>query len=284
MMKIGNYTIDLVDTGSFGLDGGAMFGVVPKALWTRAYTDPDDRNRIPMVSRCLLLRSDERTILVDTGNSPQTPAKQQDIYGMEFTTASLERSLEALGVGVGDVTDVILTHLHFDHAGGAVTQGEHGALAPRFPNAWYHVQREQWEWALAPSEKDRASFVADQFVPLQEHGRLTLLEGPGELFPMIHVDPLFGHTFGMQSVRISDGTTTLFYPADLMPTGAHAPVPYVMAYDCQPLVSIAEKKRILPQIIDEEWIVVFEHDALRSAARIVMGNKGPELRDAFPMA
>jgi len=275
-LQIGPYRIDVVETGSFGLDGGAMFGVVPKTLWERAYTPADERNRIPMVARCLLLRSDERTILVDTGNSPATPPKQQEIYNMEFGSSDLERSLHALGVHPDDVTDVVLTHLHFDHVGGAVKQ-DGSDLVPRFSKAWYHVQREHYQWALQPTDKDRASFVEDQFAPLMHAGRLELLDGPGEVLPMVHVDLLFGHTTALQSVRVTDGTDTVFFPADLMPTGAHVPFPYVMGYDNFPLTSMDEKKRILPIAAEEQWTIVFEHDALRQAGRIVFSEKGPRL-------
>lgn len=275
-LQIGPYRIDVVETGSFGLDGGAMFGVVPKMLWERAYAPADERNRIPMVARCLLLRSDERTILVDTGNSPATPLKQQEIYKMEFGTSNLERSLDALGVRPDDVTDVVLTHLHFDHVGGAVV-ADGNELVPRFSNAWYHVQREHYQWALQPTDKDRASFVEDQYAPLMQAGRLALLDGPGEVLPMVHVDLLYGHTTALQSVRVSDGTDTVFFPADLMPTGAHVPFPYVMGYDNFPLTSMDEKKRILPIAAEEQWTIVFEHDALRQAGRIEFGEKGPRL-------
>jgi glyoxylase-like metal-dependent hydrolase (beta-lactamase superfamily II) len=275
-LKIGPYQIDVVETGQFGLDGGAMFGVVPKPLWERAYAPADARNRIPMVARCLLVRSENRTILVDTGNSPSTPQKQQEIYAMDFASTDLERSLATLGVQPADVTDVILTHLHFDHVGGAVrTDGND--LVPRFPNAWHYVQKEHYQWALQPTDKDRASFIEDQFVPLMQAGRLELLDGPGEVMPHIHVDLLYGHTSALQSVRITDGTDTVFFPADLMPTGAHVPFPYVMGYDNFPLTSMDEKKRILPIAAEEQWTIVFEHDALRQAGRIVFGDKGPRL-------
>lgn len=274
MITIGPYRIDVLETGSFGLDGGAMFGVVPKPLWERAYSSPDERNRIPMVARCLLLRSDDRTILVDTGNSRTLPTKHQEIYDVNFSHHDLDRSLAVHGVAREDVTDVILTHLHFDHVGGAVIH-DGRELVPAFKNAWYYVQREHWDWALAPTDKDRASFIPDQFLPLMQHGRLELLDGPGELFPMISLDCSFGHTAALQTVRISDGSNTAFYPADLIPTGAHVPYPFVMGYDNEPLRSMQEKQRVLPVAADESWTIIFEHDALRQAATIVFGDKGP---------
>jgi glyoxylase-like metal-dependent hydrolase (beta-lactamase superfamily II) len=280
MMKIGPYSVQLLETCRFGLDGGAMFGVVPKTLWQRSYAPGDERNRIPMAAKALLLRSAERTILVDTGNSPMMPAKLLDIYGISYEQYSLEASLEIAGVRPAEVTDVVLTHLHFDHAGGAVAPDG----GPRFTNATYYVQREQFDWAQAPSEKDRASFMPEHYQPLVDAGVLELLDGSGEVLPGIHVDPLFGHTAAMQSVRVTDGSSTLFYPADLMPTSAHVPVPYVMGYDNHPLTTIAEKKRLLPQIIDEGWIVVFEHDAFRDAATIVAGERGPVLGTEYTLS
>ena len=277
MIRIGPYTIDVLETGRFALDGGAMFGVVPKPLWERAYTQPDARNRIPMAAKALLLRSESQTIVVDTGNSPFMHSKLLDIYGVDFGTYNIEQSLNKLGVRVEDVTDVILTHLHFDHAGGAVTQNAAGESVPRFPNAWYHVQKEHFDWATEPTEKDRASFFPEMYLPLIEHGRLQFLDGPGEIFPMVHLDLTFGHTSALQTVRISDGSQTVYYPADLMPTGAHIGIVYGMGYDNFPLTTMAEKKHVLPMIIDEQWIVVFEHDALRQAAGIIMGEKGPTL-------
>mgnify|MGYP000001376562 CR=1 FL=1 len=277
MMHIGPYTIDVIETGRFALDGGAMFGVVPKPLWERAYTQADTRNRIPMAAKALLLRSESHTILVDTGNSPFMHSKLLDIYGIDFATYHIEQSLSRLGVRAEDVTDVILTHLHFDHAGGAVTRNAEGESVPRFPNAWYHVQKEHFDWAGAPTEKDRASFMPEMYLPLVDHGRLQLLDGPGEIFPMIHVELAFGHTTALQTVRVSDGTSTVFYPADLIPTGAHIGIAYGMGYDNFPLTTMAEKKVLVPVIIDEQWTVVFEHDALRQAAGIVMGDRGPML-------
>lgn len=255
-----------------------MFGVVPKTLWERAYAPADAVNRIPMMARCLLLRSDERTILVDTGNSTLMADKLQQIYAMDFSRVSLRASLAQAGVLPEEITDVVLTHLHFDHTGGSVQRVD-GELIPAFTNARYYVQREHWDWACAPTEKDRASFITDYFMPLHDHGRLEFLDGPGEVLPNMHVELHYGHTCAMQSVRVTDGSTTILFPADLMPTGGHCAVPYVMGYDNFPLTSIDEKKIMLPRIIDEEWIVVFEHDALRQAGRIAMGPKGPVLSE-----
>lgn len=270
-LTVGPYSLSLLETCRFALDGGAMFGVVPRTLWQKAYAMPDDRNRIPMAAKVLLLRSLDRTILVDTGNCPWMSEKLRDIYDIRFEDHSLESSLAKHGVTAADVTDVVLTHLHFDHAGGAVL--ENGD--PRFPNARYYVQQQQLDWARKPTEKDRASFMAEMFEPLVSAGRVDTLDGNGQVLPGIYVEPVFGHTQAMQTVRISDGHTTVLFPADLMPTSAHITVPYGMAYDNFPLTTIEEKRSILARIMEEQWIVIFEHDALRDAATLTMGPKGP---------
>ncbi|MEY3385995.1 MAG: hypothetical protein RIR53_806 [Bacteroidota bacterium] len=269
-LQIGSYTVSLAETCRFGLDGGAMFGVVPKSLWERAYAQADARNRIPMAAKILILLSEDRTIIVDTGNCPWMSPKLKEIYDIRFDEYSIEQSLSHHGVAPTDVTDVILTHLHFDHVGGAVLEDG----SPRFANATYHVQKRQLDWARKATEKDRASFMSEMFEPLVGSGAMNIIDGDGELLPGIHVECVHGHTQAMQTVRVTDGAETLFFPADLMPTSAHISVPYGMAYDNFPLTTIEEKKRLLPRMIDEKWIVVFEHDALRDAARIGTGERG----------
>lgn len=269
MITIGNYSISILETGRFALDGGAMFGVVPKPLWERAYTHADERNRIPMAAKVLLIQGNGRTIIVDTGNSTEMSEKDLDIYGVNFEHSNLTNSLIAAGISTSQVTDVFLTHLHFDHVGGAVV-----ANKPRFENATYWLQEDQWNWADIATEKDRASFMPHMYKPLAEQGVLKLLKGAMEVFEGIHVQPLYGHTIGMQSIRITDGTTSLLYCADLMPTSAHIGIPYIMGYDIQPLETLKEKKALMPTIVEEQWIVVFEHDALRTASTIGVNTKG----------
>ncbi len=269
------YTATLVETCRFGLDGGAMFGVVPKTLWERAYAPADARNRIPMAARALLLRSDEFTILVDTGNSPFMPEKLLDIYGIDFSQYSLEASLAALNVAPEHVTHVILTHLHFDHVGGAVIRSTE--WQPRFPNARYFVQKKHLDWARNPSVKDKASFEPTMFEPLAINGYLELTDGNGEVLPGISVRTLHGHTPYMQAVVAETLQGTIFYPADLFPTSAHVPPAYGMAYDNEPLRTIAEKQMLYDEIIGSNWTVVFEHDAFCPAARIEQGQKSPRV-------
>jgi len=277
MMNTGNLTINLIDTGDFALDGGAMFGVVPKNLWSKAYHAPDEQNRIPMKACALLVRGSfhgkERVILIDTGNGNKFPEKLAAIYKIDHSRTSLERSLAAHSVAPADVTDVILTHLHFDHAGGA-TSLVGGKIVPKFPNAKYYVQKDHLAWAQSPADKDRASFMKDDFEPLRAEGLLELVDGDGELFEGITLVQAHGHTSALQTIKIQRGEQKIFYPADLIPTTAHVPVPYVMAYDNHPLQTIEEKKRVLPELSEDGWIVVFQHDGFVNAAMIDRTDKG----------
>lgn len=271
-MKIGSYTIYPLETGSFALDGGAMFGVVPKTLWERAIP-PDEKNRIPMAARALLLMGEHKVIVIDVGNGSKFNEKLTSIYKIDNSRHSLIGSLQARGISPDQVTDVILTHLHFDHAGGS-TFKENGTVKPTFPNARYHVQREHWEAANNPTERDRASFFADDFVPLQEHGQLLFTEGEGEILPGISCRLCNGHTPALQAPLISDGSTTMLYCADLMPTIAHVQLPWIMAYDLRPLVTLEEKRRILNEAVDNGWRLFFEHDAEIESCTLQRTEKG----------
>lgn len=272
-MKLGKYTVRLLDAGRFGLDGGAMFGVVPKPLWSRAYHPGDEVNRIPMATRLLLIEWDDRRLLVDTGNGTKLTPKLQEIYALDTTYPPLTGLLAEAGVSTGTITDVVLTHLHFDHAGGATTLEGSTAL-PTFPNARYYVQADQLAWARNPTEKDRASFMPENYEPLVEAGSLDLVEGSVYLTSELSLHPLFGHTQAMQVLLLQTDDGTLFYPADLLPTHAHIPIPYVMGYDNYPLTTIAEKKKWLERAAREEWIVIFEHDAFVAAGTIAHTEKG----------
>jgi glyoxylase-like metal-dependent hydrolase (beta-lactamase superfamily II) len=271
-MRIGPYTLHPLETGRFALDGGAMFGVVPRPLWEKAAA-PDGRNRIDMAARALLLQGEGRTILVDTGNGAKWNAKLADIYRVDNAEFDIVRSLRPLGLTPDDITDVLLTHLHFDHAGGATARVD-GELRPMFPRALYYVQREQWEAAQKPTERDRASFFPEDFLPLQERGVLRFTEGEGTIFPGIELAVFHGHTAALQCPVIRDGTTTLLYCADLIPMTPHVALPWIMGYDLRPLVTLEEKRRMLARAVEEHWILFFEHDPRTAAATITMGEKG----------
>ncbi|MCL5268135.1 MAG: MBL fold metallo-hydrolase [Bacteroidetes bacterium] len=272
-MLIGKYTLFALETGRFYLDGGAMFGVIPKALWNR--TNPaDDRNRIELALRTLLIRNDKRCIMVDTGIGENWDSKFSDIYGVDHSTYSLERSLLGAGLSFGDVTDVIITHLHFDHAGGATHRNERGEIVPAFPNATYYIQKKHYEWAVNPSEKDQASFMSEKYVPLYEEGKLRLLEGEVEFMPGIRIRLSDGHTVAQQNVLVTDGTKTLFHPGDMIPTSSHIPLPFIMGYDNFPLITLEEKKSLLRRAVEGGWLLFFEHDPKHAATYVEKTEKG----------
>jgi len=271
-MIVGPYRISLIETGDFRLDGGSMFGVVPKVLWSR--TNPsDEQNRIAMTMRVLLIEGEGRKILVDTGIGHKEKDSFLEMYAVDFTRNTLESSLAARGVKPEEITDVILTHLHFDHSGGS-TRLENGQAVPVFPKARYHVQRRHFEYALNATERDHASFLPHNYLPLREAGLLEVVDGEMELFPGIHVLVADGHTPAMQTVKVQHGDQVLWFAADILPMSAHVPLPYVMGYDLFPLTTLAEKKRWLPQALDEKWVIVYEHDPLVPASRLKMSERG----------
>lgn len=268
------YDIRPISAGALRLDGGAMFGIVPKALWNRQ-AEADEQNRIALAMRCLLVRGHGRTVLVDCGLGDRFDDKFARIYGVEHPADTFERALAAQGVAPADVTDVFLTHLHFDHAGGSTRRDEAGALVPAFPNATYHVQRRHWEWAHA-SPREGASFLKEHMEPLAEYDRLNLLAEGASPLPDIEVLIVDGHTRAMQLPLFHGGEQPLLFAADLIPTAAHAPLLWIMAYDIAPLDTIAEKERILTRASDEEWAVAFEHDPTCARARIAKTERGFE--------
>lgn len=258
MTKIGDYTLHTIDTGTFRLDAGAMFGIIPKALWERR-TRADDRNRIPLAMRCLLLEGDGRLILIDNGIGDKYDARFAELLAIDHETNTLERSLKNLGYSTDDVTDVVLTHLHFDHAGGS-TRRVGDALEVAFPRATYHVQVDHWVWASVANPREKASFLKENLEPLASSGQLQLAHGDADLFPGISPILIDGHTKGQQAIKISDGENTLVFVADLIPTAAHVPPVWCMAYDLEPLKSISEKESLLQQALAEGWNIFLEHD------------------------
>lgn len=279
-MKIGDYNLHSIQTGLFKLDGGAMFGVVPKNLWTK--TNPsDDMNRIDMCTRALLLENDKKKILIDTGIGYKLSDKINKIYDVDFSHYTLEKSLKEKGLTREDITDVILTHLHFDHAGGNTYYDEDGQLQIAFPNATYHVQKKHYYWALNPTERDKASFFPENYKILEEKQVLKFYEGESKFDDIIKLCPVDGHTPHMQLIKASDGEQTLFYLADLIPTAGHVPLPYIMGYDLFPLTTLEEKRKYLKNISEENWTVFFEHDPHNEAAKIGFGDKGYFVKERF---
>ncbi|MBT8399238.1 MAG: MBL fold metallo-hydrolase, partial [Rhodothermia bacterium] len=266
-----------VETGRFGLDGGAMFGVVPKPLWSRKIP-ADERNRIPLAMRCLLLEDGDRLILIDNGIGDKFDDKFTNIYNVSFSGSSLKQSMSDLGFGLDDVTDVVITHLHFDHCGGSTVKTPHG-LEVAFPNARFHVQLKHWAAANAPNVRERASFLRENIEPLAESGQLSFVDGDEEIFPGVSAITVDGHTDHMQLVKISDEETTLVFAADLLPTRFHLAPAWTMAYDIRPLVSMEEKSRFLRRAVDNGWHLFFEHDPEVEVASVAVGEKGPEVVD-----
>ncbi|MGD8413560.1 MAG: MBL fold metallo-hydrolase [Candidatus Latescibacterota bacterium] len=253
--------------GTFGLDGGAMFGVVPKALWAKNLP-PDDANRIPMAMRLLLARGHGRTVLVDAGAGGGYDEKSTGIYGFEGHD-DMRASLAPAGVTPEEITDVIITHLHFDHGAGvaaAVEGGEGWRLV--FPHATHHIQKAQYEHALAPNPRDRASYFKDRITLLENEDALQLHDGPWTLDEGIDVAVFDGHTPGQQLPRIDCSGTTVFFCGDLIPTVHHIPTPYIMSYDLDPVRSMDEKIPILEKAYNEGWLLFFEHDIAVEACKV----------------
>lgn len=271
-MNIGKYKLTLLETGTFGLDGGAMFGIIPKPLWQK--TNPaDEKNRITLGARCLLLESGSKKILVETGMGEAWEEKFMSIYKVDFSEHTLLKSLDNRGVQPNEITDVILTHLHFDHTGGS-TKTENGKMIPAFPNAKYHVQKEQFDWALNPSDRDKGSFIPHTYLPLQESGVLNLIEGDIFFDDEIQFLTVNGHTIAQQMLKLSDSSNTFLFCGDLIPTMYHIPIPYVMGYDIQPLKTVEEKQKYLQLAVDEGWKLIFGHDHINSSATVKKTEKG----------
>jgi glyoxylase-like metal-dependent hydrolase (beta-lactamase superfamily II) len=281
-MRFGSYEVDIVETCRFALDGGAMFGVVPKPLWERRIP-ADARNRIPLGMRCLLVEHDIGLVLIDNGAGNKENEKFTDIYGIENRGAEgrtlLEDGLRSLGFRPEDVVLMIDTHLHFDHAGGNTYRDAAGRIVPTFPKARYLVQRGEYEWATHANERTAASYFPHNFEPVREAGLLDLVDGDREVAPGIRVVRTPGHTPHHQSVLLESRGEAAFYFGDLVPTAAHLPLPWIMGYDVEPLVTLESKRRILARAEQEDWLLVFEHDADVAWGRIRHDGKAYGLRD-----
>ncbi|RYZ77451.1 MAG: MBL fold metallo-hydrolase [Proteobacteria bacterium] len=290
-MKIGPYRIHAIPTGLFGLDGGAMFGTVPKVLWEK--TNPADaQNRIEMEARALLLDGGPgQRILIDCGIGGDFIAKYGEKLGTKFgemysvsEETSVATSLAKLGLKTSDINHVILTHLHFDHTGGA-TKAIDGKLVPTFESAKYYVQRANYETAVKPNIREKASYYLPNFEPLNEAGVLTFLDGPTEnLLPGVSVLISDGHTHGQQVVKITDGTETLLYCGDLIPTSTHVRLAWVMGYDLEPLTLIEEKRKLLAEAAKGNWTLFFEHDPYADAAKVEEAKGDYAVRERLALA
>ena len=262
-MYLGDIEIRYLEGGSFRLDGGAMFGVVPKVFWDKK-SPPDEKNRIHLRANSLLVRAHGKTIVIETGNGTKWDAKQRGIYAIQEGDPLVD-SLAAHGVQPRDVDLVINTHLHFDHAGGN-TRIENDRAVPTFPRARYVVQRAELAHAALPSERDRASYFPDNFLPITEAGLWDLTDGDQEILPRISVARIPGHNANIQAILLTGGGKTLAFVADLLPTRHHIPLPWIMAYDLYPMQTLETKRSWVPRMARENWIVVFGHDPEIAAA------------------
>ncbi|MFV2039981.1 MAG: MBL fold metallo-hydrolase [Acidimicrobiales bacterium] len=288
--QVGSLPCHLIEGGTQRLDGGAMFGVVPKPLWEKRIA-ADERNRIPLALRCLVVEHPDGLILVDTGIGNKEGEKFVDIYGVENAgtegPSQLEDALAQAGHRPADVRWVVNTHLHFDHAGGntaraaraAGAAGAGGGAELAFPNATYVVQRGELEFARWDNERIRASYFPANFEPVAEAGRWRLVEGETELLPGIRLLPTPGHVPHHQSVLVANGGETACFLGDLVPTSAHVPLPWIMGYDLEPLRTLESKRALLGEALAGGWLVLFEHDPVVAAGRVIEGRRGLEVAE-----
>jgi methylmalonyl-CoA epimerase len=261
-LTLGDLELISLSDGFFALDGGAMFGVVPRTLWERRLP-PDDRHRIPLGMRPLLVRG-ERTLLIDAGCGDKMDSKSAAIYGLD-RRYHLDHALADAGVGVGEIDLVLASHLHFDHIGGFTERGADGRLAPRFPNARYIAHGGEWHDATHPHERNRASYLPENFMPLHEAGVLTLVDDGAEIMPGVTLRRSGGHTMHHQVVMLMSGSRTAVFAADMYPTAVHVPDPWVMGYDLYPLDTLSFKRAFAREAIDGEYVIFFEHDPSMAA-------------------
>ncbi len=259
-----------IHTGNFKLDGGAMFGVVPKLIWNKL-VPADENNLCTWAMRCLLIEDGGRLILIDNGFGNKQDAKFRGHYHLHGED-SLESSLKKFGFHRDDITDVFLTHLHFDHCGGSIER-EGDKLVPAFKNAKYWSNEAHWKWATEPNEREKASFLKENILPIKESGQLEFLQAT-EFAEGISVKYVFGHTDAMMLPVIKYRDKTIVYMADLLPSVAHIPLPYVMAYDMFPLQTLNEKKAFLEEAVDHQYILFFEHDAVHECCTLKRTEKG----------
>jgi glyoxylase-like metal-dependent hydrolase (beta-lactamase superfamily II) len=277
-LRIGEFELVPLSDGTFRLDGGAMFGVIPKTLWERR-AQADDRNRILMGVRPLLIRTGRATVLIDAGIGDKMGAKEVEIYAID-RREHLGTTFADAGLTVGDIDLVIATHLHFDHAGGFTARDGDG-LRPRFPRARYAIRRQEWDDANHPHERNRASYLKDNFLPLEAAGVVDFHDADGEIVPGISVWRTGGHTMHHELVKIESEGRTAVFAADLLPTTAHIDAPWIMAYDLFPMDTLRYKKQFVQEAIDREYVIFFEHDPV-IAAGIIREKDGKRFVEPVP--
>lgn len=271
-----------IETGNFKLDGGAMFGVVPKVMWNKVYP-ADENNLCNWAMRCLLVVDGDRKVLIDNGIGEKQDHKFLKHYYLNGDD-TLEKSLAKLNLSFEDITDVVLTHLHFDHCGGSIKYNENKELVPAFPNATYHTSRQQWEWANHPNRRERASFLKENIQPIKESGKLNLFDTDAELFPNFKVKLFNGHTDGQVIPFVNFKGRTIVYCADLFPSVAHLPMAFVMAYDTRPLITFKEREVFFKEAIENDYILFFEHDINNECCSLHETEKGVREKETFTLA
>lgn len=272
--------LHVIETGHFKLDGGAMFGVVPKTLWER--TNPaDEMNRIKMAARSLLIEDGNRLILIDTGMGNKQSEKFFSHYAL-WGDFNLDSSLKEKGFHRDDITDVVFTHLHFDHCGGAIVRNKKGFYEPAFKNAHFWSHKDHWQWAIEPNVREAASFLPENILPIEESGQLNFVQNAKkELgFEVLLMD---GHTEKQLLPVIQYKGKTIVFAADLIPTIGHLPIPYVMGYDTRPLLTLSEKKRFLAKAVDQDYLLFLEHDAENQLISLKNTEKGVRLDQSFTL-
>ena len=270
-MQFGDYRVEVVPDTEFRLDGGAMFGVVPRSLWSKV-CPPDEHNRVRLNMNCLFIETPGERVLIETGAGDKWSKKQEEMYGITRERPLSETLYATTGVRAEEVTIVVNTHLHFDHAGGNTKLDESGNAVATFPGARYFVSRAEYEHAEWPHERDRASYVPENWRPLQESGQLELKEADYEIVPGLRMETIAGHSRTMQCLRLEQDGRTLFGFSDLVPTRAHVPLAWIMGYDLYPVETLEAKKRLLPLAARENWLCLFYHDSAQPLCRIIEEN------------
>ena len=268
-----------IETGNLKLDGGAMFGVIPKVMWSKFYP-ADENNLCNWAMRCLLIDDGKRVVLIDNGIGDKQDGKFLKHYYLNGEE-TLESSLKKHGYTTNDITDMLITHLHFDHCGGSIKYNEKGELVPTFKNAKYWVSKEQFEWAIHPNRREKASFLKENILPIEESGQLNIVEKEGEIIPNIYAKIYNGHTQGQIIPHIKVNGKTLAYTADLFPSTAHIPMPWIMAYDTKPLVTLEDRERFFKEALETETVLFFEHDLYHECCTIEMTEKGVRVKETF---
>ncbi|MFL3050684.1 MAG: MBL fold metallo-hydrolase, partial [Candidatus Neomarinimicrobiota bacterium] len=257
-MILGHYQVQTIVTSHFGLDGGSMFGVIPKNIWSKKLSS-DEKNRVSLVTRSIVLFNEDKVILVDTGNGDKWSKKMANILNIQTSDINIINALAKYSLSPSDVTDVICTHLHFDHSGGN-TRLEGDEIVPMFSNATYHIHRDNWNWANSPTEKDQGSYRKENWQVIAQNDMFNIIEGDDPICDDIKLILTHGHTPGQIHPLISIENETIFFAGDLIPTKHHFHLPCIMAYDNEPIKSLEEKKRILSEASEKDWIIVLPHD------------------------